>query len=397
MKKFISILTIVIVLVASMTLPVDTSAKTIAEFDAEVKTFTQELQEKQAALTKNAAEIEAIKQKITNIYKQIQQAEADIVKLQDEIDESNREISRKSEESKKIIEYYQISNGENIYLEYAFGATDITDMIYRMSIVEQLTDYNDKIMRELEELIEKNKNQQKQLATKKKNLEATRVQLKAQQAKIEANSSAISGTLPSVEVQIKEAKAQLEYYKELGCGDNEDIQKCEFRVSQNSTGSLPSVGFFSRPMQQGYITQYYNSNSHRAYDLSSGNKSEPIYAIAEGTVHAIYTDNCTTGGWCGYWCNGNAKVVVTKHNYQGQYYYVTYAHLGSFGNISVGSYVSRYTKIGTMGNSGCSTGPHLHIEIATCHYMGGGGCTSKTYRGLNPGDYINFPYRWSNR
>ena len=38
--------------------------------------------------------------------------------------ESEKEIQRKSEESKNIISYYQVANGENAYLEYAFGATD---------------------------------------------------------------------------------------------------------------------------------------------------------------------------------------------------------------------------------------------------------------------------------
>ena len=54
------------------------------------------------------------------------------------------------------MEYYQIANGNNAYLEYAFGAETITDMIYRMSIVEQLTEYNDKIMKELKQLIAEN-------------------------------------------------------------------------------------------------------------------------------------------------------------------------------------------------------------------------------------------------
>ena len=195
------------------------------------------------------------------------------------------------------------------------------------------------------------------------NLNALETSLKAQQRKVEADSNSIRGTMPSIETQIKEAQAQIKYYKSLKCGTNEDIQDCERRIQQSTGTSLPSVGFFSRPMAKGYVTQYYNSSSHRAYDFSSSNKSEPIYAVAEGKVHAIYHDNCTTGNFCGYRCNGNAKVVVTKHNYNGKYYYATYAHLGSFGNISVGSFVTRNTKIGNMGNTGCSTGPHLHLEI----------------------------------
>ena len=396
MKK-ISITLIIVMLVSLFALPMRTEAKTIAQFEAEVAKFTAELRAKQNSLNKNKAEIEIIKQKISNIIDQMSAAEKEIDKLQVEIEESNKEIKQKGEESKSIIEYYQISNGENIYLEYAFGATDITDMIYRMSIVEQLTEYNDKIVKELEALIENNKKKQKELEKKMDNLNALENSLRAQERKVEADSNSIRGTMPSIETQIKEAQDQIKYYKSLKCGTNEDIQDCQRRIEQSSGGSIPSIGFFSRPMQKGYVTQYYNKNTHRAYDFGSNNKSEPIYAIAEGKVHAIYYDNCLTGNFCGYRCNGNAKVVVTKHNYNGKYYYATYAHLGTFGNISVGSYVTRNTQIGTMGNTGCSTGPHLHFEIATCHYMNKGGCTSGGYVGLNPASFINIPSSFNNR
>ena len=45
-----------------------------------------------------------------------------------------------------------------------------TDMIYRISVVEQLTDYNEKVMNELNKLIEKNKNSQTELKNKKEEL-----------------------------------------------------------------------------------------------------------------------------------------------------------------------------------------------------------------------------------
>lgn len=401
MRKKTSILLIIVLLVSLIALPMNTRAKTIAQFEAEVQKYTAELKEKQNSLAKNETEVKQILGKIKSIESQITAAEAEIEKLQVEIDESNKEIKKKSEESKNIIEYYQISNGENIYLEYAFGATDITDMIYRMSIVEQLTDYNDKVMKELAELIEKNKQQQQELEKKKESLSTLKVNLKSQQAKIEADSANIRVTMPSIEVQIKEAQSQVKYFKSIGCGANEDINACVYRVSQNSSGSIPSVGFFSRPMAQGYVTQGYHSG-HHAYDLSSNNKTEPLYPLATGVVHAIYTDNCTSGNWCaaiGISCKGNAKVIVVKHNYNGGYIYVTYAHLSNFGNVSQGQYVTKDTVIGYMGNSGCSTGPHLHMEIANCHWKNNGGCTYSAYenRLKDPANYVTFPSRWNNR
>lgn len=401
MKKLLSFSLITVSLVSLFALPINTRAKTVAQFEAEVKKYTQQLEETNASLAKNDAEVAAIEKKIASYEKQIKEAESEIVTLQEEIDASNKEISKKSEESKNIIEYYQIANGNNAYLEYAFGADSITDMIYRMSVVEQLTEYNNKIMKELEELIEKNKNKQKELGEKKENLSKLSEQSEAEKRKIQADSASLRDTVPSIESQIKEAQSMVKYYKGLGCGINEDIQACQYRISQNSPNSLPSVGFFSRPMLKGYVVRGFSS-SHIGYDLSSSNKSEPIYPIATGSVHAIYTDDCTGGRWCqrmGYSCNGNARIVVIKHNYNGSYLYSSYVHLGSYGNISVGQFVTQDTIIGYMGNSGCSTGPHLHLELAKCFWKNNGGCTYDTYltKLVNPKDIVTLPSNWNNR
>ena len=407
MIKKISLILVIVSLVSLISLPINTSAKTVAEFEAEVKKYTKELEETKASLARNEAEVKAIEKKIKEYERQIKEAETEIIELQKEIDASNLEIERKSEESKKIIEYYQVANGTNAYLEYAFGATSITDMIYRMSVVEQLTDYNDKIMKELEALIEKNKAQQQQLKEKKSQLTKLSEDSEKQKKRIQADSASLRDTVPSIETRMKEAQEMVKYYKGLGCGNNEDIQKCQHRVEQSSSNSLPSVGFFSRPMAKGYIVRGYSSG-HIGYDLSSSNKSEPVYPIAAGSVHAIYTDACTSGNWCqrmGISCKGNAKIVVIKHNYNNSYIYSSYVHLGSYGNIREGQFVTKDTLIGYMGNTGCSTGPHLHLEIAGCFWKNNGGCTYENNkyktgyldRLINPNSIIRLPSSWNNR
>ncbi len=398
--KIVSVTIIIALLMTLVALPINTSAKTIKQFEDEVAKYTKELQDKKDNLAKNDAEIAQIRSKISSIEKQIASAEEEINSLQDEIEKSNEEIKEKGEESKKIIEYYQISNGDNAYLEYAFGATDITDMIYRLSVVEQLTEYNDNLIKDLEELIEKNKIQQQKLDEKKKELNSLKENLENERTKIEIDSMAIKETMPTIEEQIKAAQANVTYYKKLGCGTNEDIQACQYRIQQASGGSsIPSVNGFYRPMEYGYITQgYYGYGGHLGIDLSSSDKAIAVYPIATGTVFKIYYDNCSSSN-CSYGCNGRALVVKIRHNIGGKYVYSTYAHLRSFGSISEGQIVTPFTIIGYMGTTGCSTGPHLHLELTTCDWNTGGGCTWKTYQKstINPTKYVTFPSRWNNR
>jgi murein DD-endopeptidase MepM/ murein hydrolase activator NlpD len=179
----------------------------------------------------------------------------------------------------------------------------------------------------------------------------------------------------------------------MGCSKTEEISTCTTRYysksssSSSSSSSLPSTNGFYRPMEYGYITQAYKGTSHMGVDLSSSNKSIPIYPIASGQVSAKYYDSA------------GALVVKVRHNVNGRIIYSTYAHLRSF-SVSDGQYVSYTTQLGLMGSTGNSTGPHLHLEITSCDWKSfGGGCTWAQYQKstINPSTYVTIPSSWSNR
>lgn len=402
-KKFVVSLTFVLAIVSLIALPIGTKAKTIQEFEAEVDKYTKELEEKKKKLATNDEEIAQIKSRIIKIENQIEEAEREIETLQEEIDKSNEEIKAKSEESKKIIEYYQISNGDNVYLEYIFGATSITDMIYRISVVEQLTEYNDNLMKELERLIEENKEKQNELTEKNKELNELVSSLESERDRIANDSASIKVGMPLLEEQIKSAKSNVSYYKNLGCGATEDIQACQYRVQQRSGGSIPSTNGFYRPIEYGYITQGYGGyGGHMGVDIGSSNKTIGIYPIATGQLFFAGFDSA------------GALIIKIRHNYNGQYIYSTYAHMSSFSSviapyvnynwgtsasISDGPMIYSDTYLGNMGSTGNSSGPHLHLEITTCDWHKGGGCTWANYQRstVSPYNYVQLPSRWDNR
>ncbi len=86
---------------------------------------------------------------------------------------------------------------------------------------------------------------------------------------------------------------------------------------------------------------------HTGIDLATGRRGDPVMATADGQV--IFADK--DGGW------GNYVMIKHKHGF-----YTRYAHLQSF-RVTKGEQVQKGQIIGYIGNTGNSTGPHLHYEV----------------------------------
>lgn len=86
---------------------------------------------------------------------------------------------------------------------------------------------------------------------------------------------------------------------------------------------------------------------HEGVDLSANIKT-PIYAPADGIVIKKVKSK-----------RGYGNRIALDHGYG---YKTVYAHLYSF-NVKSGQKVKKGDIIGFVGNTGLSTGPHLHYEI----------------------------------
>lgn len=85
---------------------------------------------------------------------------------------------------------------------------------------------------------------------------------------------------------------------------------------------------------------------HNGTDFA-GPIGTPIYATADGVV--------THAGWS----SGYGRLIKIRHDFGIE---TRFAHLNTM-DVTVGQRVSRGERIGAMGNSGRSTGPHLHYEV----------------------------------
>ncbi|MBR4830916.1 MAG: M23 family metallopeptidase [Bacilli bacterium] len=135
-------------------------------------------------------------------------------------------------------------------------------------------------------------------------------------------------------------------------------------------GGAPAVttGIWGWPTISPYkITSYYESrwgSFHQGIDISGCGFGSPIYSIGEGTVLTV-TTGCADHGYYGSSCGGGyGNAVWIRHN---ENVYAVYAHLRGVITVSEGQTVKKGQLLGYMGDSGSSTGTHLHFGT----YYGG--------------------------
>lgn len=107
------------------------------------------------------------------------------------------------------------------------------------------------------------------------------------------------------------------------------------------------IGHISMAFGQNVHPVTGNWYIHRGMDFSTYRSGDGVVATANGQVAAIGYDS-------GF---GNYVIIKHKHGI-----YTRYAHLSTV-RVQKGDQVSQYDVIGTIGNTGISTGPHLHYEI----------------------------------
>lgn len=139
-----------------------------------------------------------------------------------------------------------------------------------------------------------------------------------------------------------------------------DQVKLKESLFRNTPSIYPTYGRIS----DGYGWRIHPISKKRTfhYGLDFGNKiGTPIYATADGVVKSIQKKKLI----------GNYIVITHKFGYQ-----TGYGHLHK-ALVKVGDQVKRGQIIALMGNSGRSTGAHLHYEVQRYN----------KYR--NPYDYLN--------
>lgn len=384
MKKLLSYILVLLVL---FVIPITTiNAKTIGDIQKELDAAQKKLNDTNTKKAMNSQNLSQTQKKISEIKASIKKTEDSIDAKTKESEQLEKDIQKKNSETKELMRYYQISSSGSAMLEYIMGAESITDLIYRLSITEQISSYNKKTVEKMNAMIKENEVIKKDLAAKKEELVKLQEEQNTQALVLSKKQSELDAEGESDEKAVAGMQKELKYYRSIGCKDSESIDACFDRIY--GSNYLPSGTAFKRPTTTGRISSEFGNrtlngapNKHFAIDIAMPTGT-PVYSVAPGIVGY-------TGEVCGI-------SLVIWHNVNGKTYSSIYCHL-SKQLVKKGQVVTENTMIAKSGCTGQCYGAHLHLGMATgkyksdyYRYYAGNGDSLENHT-FNPRNVIVFP------
>jgi murein DD-endopeptidase MepM/ murein hydrolase activator NlpD len=315
--------------------------------------------------------IEALERQITSINKTVTMIEENIEVLGKQITEREEKIKQLDIQIREGMVVAQAQNRTNSYVKFVMGANSFVDLLRRISAINNITNYNHSKIEEMEHekaLLQADRQEQQ---IQKDNLIAQKAELKRKQ---DTYTKLRDMTEELIDAFHEQQAELMEKYDKLD-SDNKELEEAIKNINKALESFTGSKGFGkfvkNKRIRINSGCYYYHVTSggfHAAIDVGGLGYGTPLYPIANGYVFAAKAGCAYNGGYAGNTCNGgrgNHVFIIVEID--GKYYTVYYEHLTAV-NVKVGELVYKEkTVLGTSGNSGNSTGPHLHFAI---YYQG---------------------------
>lgn len=389
----------------------------IKEKKGEIQQKASEIETIEGKVKKLSDEIVSTEKKIDEVLAQIATTEKEIADLKESIEELKLKIEERDELLKERLRATQVNGSSVDYISVFLGAESFIDLIDRFSAVTTLMEADRQILRDqandkkqledekalVEQKLQQQENRKAELVDLKKSLDGQRAQmntlldeLEAEQNKLKTEQQAMETDYEEIANLSEETKSKIvaeqKRIAEIARKQAEEQRRKEEaarKAQQNSSGSgssggssstvsAPAVssGAWTKPVN-GTLTSGYGYRVHPIYGTGkmhygvdfANSIGTPVVSAAAGVVS--YAAPFSTYG----------NAIMVTHNIDGQTFTTLYAHLSAI-NVSVGQTVGKGQQIGALGNTGNSTGPHLHFEVHV------GGWNGMAANSVNPLRYI---------
>lgn len=328
---------------------------------SEIEQIRQEIQKKEASKTPYL-------EKKKKIDKELNAANAELLKLVNEVSAIESEINAKQadiewldgEESKSREVFKQrmrslYEDNKMSYIDILFDSVSISDFLYRIEVIKQLADFDKEIIDSI--IYSREKIAEAKAVLEEKKVEVEVVKQKAQEArdKVKALEEENQAVLDAINSDIASAKADQAAKEKEAARIQNEIKKLLEAQNPNSKLTYTSGMVWPCP---GYktLTSYFGRRFHPVLKIYRSHNGIDVAAPSGANIIAAASGEVITSEYSSSYGN----YVVINH---GSGVTTLYAHM-SVRKVSKGAKVSQGQTIGLVGSTGISTGPHLHFEVS---------------------------------
>ena len=317
---------------------------------------------------------DAIDQEMTLLSSKIETTNAQITAYsqliadtQDELDVARDELRALSEAHRERVRVME-EEGDVSYWEVIFQASSFTDLLDRINMVEEINAADRRRMQQMRIAADIVTATQMNLESEKVSLEETRSRLAVDEEALEEKRAEADLLL----VELEKKAEEFEYLLEESEALQEELMQ-EIAAKEAALKEAKHDEYLKKLALQGdnppsdatWITPV------SGYKLTSpfGMRKHPVLGVVR--MHNGVDMACAQG--TPIYATRAGKVTRTAYQAGGAGNYVSINHLDGFSSVymhmthyvvSAGQTVSQGQLIGYVGNTGLSTGPHLHFGIS---------------------------------
>lgn len=339
--------------------------KDIKEYQSKLETVGKEKDSLQKAVQllelsgkKLATDLKITQNKISSTDLNIQKLNIEILDKKERIIQNNKALS----ESIRRMDEFDSSSLLEVVLEYE-KMSDFWNIIENLEKFQASIQENLNILKVLKEDYTNKKSEEEQ---KKRELANLKAQLSDQKKIVDYNKAEQNKLLAETKNKESNYKTMLENKKTLKDQFEKELLALESELQITiDPNSIPraKAGILNWPLDSVFITQYfgdtsfsktgaYNGQGHNGIDFRAS-----VGTRVKASLGGIVTGTGNTDLYRG--CYSYGKWVLIKHE---NGLSTLYAHL-SLIKVITGESVNEGDIIGYSGNTGYSTGPHLHLTL----------------------------------
>ncbi|MCQ2550825.1 MAG: peptidoglycan DD-metalloendopeptidase family protein [Clostridia bacterium] len=334
MKRKVSVIALISVLIVTL-------VGSSMVFAVSSSTKLKNIESQKSSAKKSLAEVEEMMDTLTDQLDEIN-AKVDAKRIQlnkatKEVKDTKKKIEeRKAGLNARLRAMYK--NGTVGYIEVILGSGSISEFISNIEMVKRIYKGDQKVLETLAKQKEELEKKEAKLKKEKKALDALQAKAKAKQQAIAQKKAAYKAQIAKLEREAQAIRADIARRQNPNSVYHGNGQ---FAWPAPSTRLITSqFGLRPNPFGGGGM------EGHAGIDI--GISYGTVVAADSGRVIVAQT---------GYYGYGTA--IVIDH---GSGLSTIYGHLSSL-KVKVGQHVSKGQAIAISGNTGRSTGPHLHFEV----------------------------------